>query len=193
MRFAVVPIVLLLGVSTPAVADADTTGRVTPAKAYGIHASGGLGGSVTRIGAFRPRRDATIRRAQRVFGPPSSKKLVSDDLCVVDWRRLKLRIYFANFGWSGPRQTTCSPTVGKAQSFTARSSRFKTWRGLRIGAPSSTIPNLHPNAGFVDGAWWLKFAISPFGPDESEYASVYATVSKGRVTAIKGWVGAAGE
>jgi len=162
------------------------------AKSFAIRASGGLAGSVTRIGAFRPRRDPTIRAAQRVFGRPSSRKLGRYGACTVDWRRLRLTIYFENFGGHGPGQTTCTSSVGKAQSVVFRGSRFKTWRNLRVGDSSNTIVERHPSAEFLDRRWWLTFAVSPFG-DESEYASLYATVSNGRVNAMKGWIGAAGE
>jgi hypothetical protein len=149
-------------------------------------------GSVTRIGAFRTRRDPTIGAAVRVFGRPSSRKLLSRAECQVDWRRLRLRIYFANFGLPPRGETTCNPRVGVAQTFTARSRRFRTWNGLRVGHRSATIRDRHPWAEFRRGTWWLRSARSPFG-DESEYPVVDAIVSGGRVRALRGWVGAAGE
>jgi hypothetical protein len=149
-------------------------------------------GAVARIGGFRPNRDPTIRAAVRRFGRPSARRLTSDNSCRVDWRQLKLRIEFANFGAHGPGQTTCSPSVGKAQSFVARGPRFRTWEGLRPGADSRTVAELHPSADFREGSWWLRTAVSPFG-DESEYGVVRALVSRGRVSGLAGWIGAAGE
>jgi hypothetical protein len=150
------------------------------------------GGAVARIGPFRPRRDPTIAAAIRAFGRPASTKLTSNNSCRVDWGRLRLRITFANFGGHGPGQTTCSSSVGRAQAFTVRGSRFRTWEGLRVGDPSADVAARHHSAEFRDGAWWLRTAVSPFG-DESEYAVVSAVVSAGRVRALVGWVGAAGE
>ena len=192
MRFALLLAISLSGLVTASQAQAAAIAENTVAKSFRIQASGGLGGFVTRIGAFRTRRDPTIRAAQRVFGRPSSRKLGRYGTCTVEWRRLRLTIRFENFGGHGPGQTTCTPTVGKAQSFVARSSRFKTWRGLRVRDASETITVRHPSAEYIDRKWWLKFAVSPFG-DGGDYASLYATVSNGRVNALKGWIGAAGE
>lgn len=162
------------------------------ANSFEIRATGGLGGSVTRIGAFRPRRDPSIRAAQRVFGRPSSRELSRYETCDVEWRRLRLKITFANFGGHGPGETTCTSTVGKAQSVVMRGHRFTTWRDLRVGDPSDELEERHPDGEFREGKWWLAFAVSPYG-DESEYPSLYATVANGRVNALKGWIGAAGE
>ena len=150
------------------------------------------GGEVARIGAFRPRRDPTIAAAERVFGSSSSRKLTSG-ACVVDWDRLRLRITFANFGGHGPGQTTCTSSVGKAQSFTVRGRRFRTWNGLRVRHRSDSILGRHPTAEFRDQSWWLRTAVSPFGPDETEYPVVNAVVRNGRVVALGGWIGSAGE
>jgi hypothetical protein len=148
-------------------------------------------GYVARIGSFRPSRNPTIASAVRTFGAPSSRRL-DGSACSVRWRRLKLKIVFANFGLAPPGQTTCSPSVGRAQSFTARGSRFQTWNGLRPGLPTSSILARHSEAAFRQNAWWLRTAVSPFG-DNGEYGVVRALVGSGRVRAITGWIGAAGE
>ena len=178
--------VLMLPATSTAAADAGSA-RASASK-FTIRIAKG---SVTRIGAFRTRRDATIGAAIRVFGPPSSQKLEGEG-CQVDWRRLRLRIYFANFGGHAPDQTTCSPSVGLAQSFTVRGRRFRTWKGLRPGDRSSAVRRRHPNAAFRRGTWWLRTAVSRIGT-ESEYAVVEALVSGGRVGVLRGWIGAAGD
>lgn len=147
--------------------------------------------AVTRIGTFQTRDDATVGAAVRAFGPPSSKKPAGEG-CQVDWRALRLRIYFANFGAFAPGLTTCSSSVGLAQSFTVRARRFRTWKGLRPGARTSTVRERHPSARFRRGSWWLRTAKSRFG-DGSDYAVVEALVSGGRVRVLRGWIGAAGE
>jgi hypothetical protein len=147
--------------------------------------------AVTRIGTFQPRRDATVGAAVRAFGRPSSRKQVGEG-CQVDWRKLRLRIYFASFDAFAPGLTTCSSSVGLAQSFTVRGHRFRTWKGLRPGDPSSTVLDRHPNARFRRGSWWLRTADSRFGSD-SDFPVVEALVSGGRVGVLRGWVGAAGE
>jgi hypothetical protein len=185
-----VPVLLgVVVVLCPATARAAAPRGEVAAASYTIRTSGGY---VARIGAFRIRRDPTIRAAARVFGPPSSRILTGSGTCQVDWRRLRLRIYFENFGGTAPGETTCSASVGRAQSFTAGGRRFRSWEGLRVGHRSATILERHHSAEFRRGSWWLRTAISPFG-DESEYAVVSAIVSDGRVRVLRGWIGAAGE
>jgi hypothetical protein len=183
---------LVLGSALPAPTGAQAVPSPSVARSFEVHATGGLGGAVTRIGAFRIRRDPTIRAAQRVFGRPSSRRLGPSGTCTVEWRRLRLRILFENFGGRLPGQTTCTSTVGRAQSFTARGDRFRTWRGLSVGDSTDELVKLHPDAEFREGRWWLRFAVSPYG-EAGEYPSLYATASRGDVNALKGWIGAAGE
>lgn len=70
---------------------------------------------VSRLGSFRPTEDPRMSAAIEVFGRPSSRVL-NGNSCRVDWRRLQLRIYFANFGGRRPGQTTCTSTVGRKRS-----------------------------------------------------------------------------
>jgi hypothetical protein len=148
---------------------------------------------VKEIGPFHPRRDATLRAAIDAFGRPSSRHLRRYGSCVVKWRRLRLRIEFANFGGRGPGQTTCTPGVGLAQSLVIKGRRFRTWRGLRVGDSENALVRRHPAAEWRRGAWWLRTAASPFG-DGSDYPVLRATVGpRAHVTSFTGWIGAAGE
>lgn len=149
------------------------------------------GRMVTRIGSFRPAADPTIAAAERAFGPADSRAEVGEG-CRVDWRGLRLRMYFANFGGFPPDRTVCHPRVGKAQTFTVRGARLQTWRGLRVGQRSAAVPRRHPAARFREGTWWLQTAVSRFGTS-SEYAVLRAGVAGGRVRSLGGWIGAAGE
>jgi hypothetical protein len=161
----------------------------TSASSFTLRTSRGM---VARIGAFRTRRDPTIRAAIRVFGRPSSRRRDGNNkICMTQWRRLRLRIVFANFGAAPLRQSVCSDSISLAQSFTARGRRFRTWRGLRVGQRSSMISRRHPSAEFRRHTWWLRTAVSPIG-GRDEYPVVDAIVSGGRVRALRGWVGAAG-
>jgi hypothetical protein len=178
----------LLTVPALAQAQQDTTARATA-----LHTIRTSGGYVNRIGAYRPWRDPSLAAAERVFGPASVRTLIDDSACRVDWRRLRLRILFANFGGDRPGETTCSPRGGNAQAFTVRGRGFRTWKGLRVGHRSDAILDRHPLAEFRQSSWWLRTAISPYGPGEQEFGVVRAIVSGGRVTAIKGWIGAAGD
>jgi hypothetical protein len=174
----------LLGLTVALLLPAATAGAATSTIRASKHA-------VTRIGTFHTRADATVGAAVRAFGTPSSRKLEGEG-CRVDWRRVKLRIYFANFGAFEPGLTTCSSRVGLAQSFTVRGRSFRTWKGLRPGDRSSAVRERHPGARFRRGSWWLRTAKSRFG-SESSYPVVEALVSGGRVRVLRGWIGAAGE
>jgi len=125
-----------------------------------------------------------------VFGRPSRIDPIGDgsDACRVEWRGLRLNATFANFGI----ESACSATGGRLQAATIRSARFQTTRGIRVGSASSTIPIKHRSAEFVEGAWWIASTTPPFG-DEQEVATISAIVSRGRVRALKLWVGAAGD
>jgi len=158
--------------------------------AFTIRTSGGL---VSSIGGFHARSNPTVDSTMRTFGRPSRLKPIGRGSgCVVDWRRLRLRIEFWNFGAVPGGTTSCTPSVGLAQAFVARGSRFRTWEGLRPGMRSSAVLERHHAATFRQGAWWLRTATSPFG-DEQEYAVVRALVRSGRVSALAGWIGGAGE
>jgi len=171
-------------VATLAFAAPPTT--ATAASGYTIKTNSG---SVARIGQFRPSKNPTLSAAQRVFGPASAmKNEYGLSGCRVDWKRLRLRIHFLNLGG----QDACSPVYGFAQSFTVRSSRFRTWGGLRVGNRSSTILDKHPWAEYRDDKWWLTSAVSPFG-DGGDYPVVSAITRGGRVRSLSGWIGAAGE
>lgn len=163
-----------------------------PARAQSSFTIRTSNGAVARIGAFHPSRAATLGAAIGVFGAPTSRRLTKYSGCRVDWHNLRLRIEFENFGGHGPGLTTCSPSVGLAQTFTVRGSRFRTSAGLRVGNSTASIPAIYPDAEFTDGSWWLVTAISPFG-DQSEYPVVRATVGGGRVRALAGVIAAAGE
>jgi hypothetical protein len=147
--------------------------------------------SVSSIGDFRPGSDAHIAAAERAFGPSSSRRATSNSSCDVRWNRLRLKITFANFG--APGVSTCRSDIGLAQSFVVRGKRFRTWHGLRVGQRESSVRRRHSSARLRNGAWWLKSAVSPFGDGETEYAVLSATVKGGRVRALRGWIGAAGE
>jgi hypothetical protein len=148
---------------------------------------------VSRIGRFSPSENPRLSAAIRAFGRPSQRKLIGGT-CRVRWRAIGLQISFENFGGPRPGQTTCTPSVGRAQSFVARGTRFRTVRGLRVGAPSSTIPERHPNAEFQSGGFWaLVLATFPFGDGDEPAPVLNALVAGGRVAALAGYIGGAGE
>ncbi len=149
--------------------------------------------SVSRIGPFRPADDPRLSAAIRAFGRPSTRKL-DRGTCRVEWRRVRLRITFENFGGARKGQTACTASVGRAQGFVARGSRFQTVNRLRVGERSSAIRVKHPEAKFQPkGSWALVLARFPFGDNEEPAPVLNALVANGRVTALTGYIGGAGE
>lgn len=183
MRAFALTVVLALAAVPPASATAATSAFTIVTRDY----------YVSRIGPFRPAQNPRLSAAIRAFGRPSSRKL-DRSTCRVEWRRLRLRIYFENFGGVRPGQTTCTASVGKAQSFVARGSRFRTVRDLRVGEASSSIPVKHPAAEFQPGGFWaLVLAEFPFGANDEPAPVLNALVTGGRVIALAGYIGGAGE
>lgn len=138
------------------------------------------------IGSFGRGAHVTIPAAIRVFGSPSSRKFNGKRAaCQVDWHRLRLRIYFVNYGGGNACQD------GAVSSFVARGSRFRTWEGLRPGMDSSEVPERHSSAAFRNGRWVLRSHY--IGACCGTVESVVARVQSGRVRTIEGIIAAGGE
>jgi len=144
-----------------------------------------------------PSYSPTVAAARRALGRPSNVFPNGGSGCVGKWRRLGLRIVFADFG--GGTGPVCGRA--KAQSFTIHRSRtWRTWKGLRIGMAQAELQRRHPRARWVDDdefyadGWWLRSSISPFGGGAR--TPVLAATVRGadpRVSSFYGWIGAAGE
>jgi hypothetical protein len=181
---ALIPIAAVAALAASAPAEAAQTINV---------AGGNVGGHVSSIGDFRPSSDPTIAAARRAFGRPSSRTRTSELSCDVRWSRLRLRITFTNFGGVGPGESICDDRASSAQTFAVRGPRVRTWRGLRVGQREEQVLERHPSAEFRRGRWWIKTTRSLVGGG-GEFPVVDATVTEaGRIKAIRGWIGAAGD
>ncbi len=189
-RLSAIALTVVAAAAVPAAADARSSHTIKPGKYI-----------VKKVGAFDTKSTSryrpTIRHASRAFGQPSSR-FQKHGGCIVKWKKLGLRIEFYNFGGLPQDQTICGPDASYAQSFTATGRRFRTWKGLRPGMPEDEVYDRHPAAEWFDGdryrrpAWWLRQQWSPIG-DGGYYPIVSAQVRGDRITALHGWVGAAGE
>ena len=168
--------------------------QAAPAAVHEINVAGGnVGGHVSSIGGFRPSRNPTIGAAKRVFGEPSSRTRTSASSCDVRWSNLRLRMIFVNLGAPGAGQSICSDRGSKAQTFRTRGRSIRTWKGLRVGNREERVLELHPNARFRQGSWWIKTSRSPIGGG-GIFPVVDATLNDaGRIKAIRGFIGAAGD
>jgi subtilisin family serine protease len=146
--------------------------------------------NITELGRFHPNRNASLKRAIRAFGRPSSRPSNPNaNLCKVGWRHERLQIEFANYGG----HSACSSRYGRAQS--VKIGRFRKWRtskDLWVGQSTRRLRSLYPRAERHGALWWLKEAYSPFGTG-SWYPVLAARARNGRVVGFAGWIGAAGE
>jgi hypothetical protein len=106
-------------------------------------------------------------------------------VCAVRWRRLRLVTKFTSFGGV---QDFCNQ--GFLQTAVTHSRRWRTWEGLRVGMPTSSVRTRHPGARFRRGRWVLA-AQSVIGTGASP--TVEALVRGGRVSGFSIWVGGAGD
>jgi hypothetical protein len=165
------------------------TGQAVARSSYTIRTHNGW---ISRIGPLRTSGSPgpTLGQATEVFGAPSQIDPVGDgaDGCHVEWRALRLKTVFADFGGG----SACSPNSGALQGATIRSRRFRTVRGVHVGSRSASIPRRHHNAEFKGGAWWIASVYLPYG-EGGDVPTIKAIVRRHRVSAIKLYVGAAGD
>jgi len=62
-----------------------------------------------------------------------------------------------------------------------------------VNHPSSTILQRHSDAVFADGFWTIVSAVFPFGQSDEESPVLTALTRSGRVSALAGYIGGAGE
>ena len=126
--------------------------------------------AVTRIGSLRTSSKTsppTIARAVAAFGRPSSTKRTSRVACTLGWRKLGLRATFVSLGAAFPTKTTCVQRLGVMQTATVYATGLTTQAGLQVGDSVARLKELHPEAYFQDGAFWLATAPVVIGSPES--------------------------
>ena len=162
-------------------------------------------GGVRSIGGFRvaPRGRnyaPRLRRARRAFGRPSSVRRGrgwSNSTCRVHWRRLGLRLVFANFGGRNP----CRHGLAQYGNVTGKGAT--SWTAVVGGSAGVTVgtdeayladaligdPDPYPGAR----AWILAEVYVPYG-DSGFIPAVRALVNRsGRVSGFDFWIGGAGD
>lgn len=149
-----------------------------------IHAnnSGVLG-----LGHFHPKRNPTVGAAVSAFGRPSARRpRYQGEGCEVFWRRIGLKLYFANYGGGGHR-AACEARKGVAKSAVIRGPRGRRWqtsRGLRLGNSLERLESLYPNAVEYEGAYWLAVGYTPIGEGGS-YPVLAASIRGGEVSGLE--------
>lgn len=154
------------------------------------------GDEITRIGSLNTAsktRPPTIRRAIAAFGPPSTTKHTSRVACTLMWSELGLHATFVNVTSPNPAKATCAARLGVLQTATVQKRRIETQGGLRVGDSIERLRELHPEAYFQDGCFWLATAPAVVGSEVRSQRTwiVRALSSGGRVLRIGMRVGAA--
>lgn len=127
------------------------------------------------IGGFP--RDATVERAEAVFGEPSGWRDRIYDRCTLLWQGLGLTMetYYSQ-GALDP----CGPAARHVRT-TATDRRWRTSKGLRVGDPAAKLRRLYPKAAHQGkGDWWL--ILRPFAG--IELPGLSARVRNGRVVSF---------
>jgi hypothetical protein len=176
--------------AAPATASAPVTGNeATPAIRW-------VDDAVTRIGDLNTSsktRLPTIARAVAAFGRPSSTKRTSRVACTLGWRKLGLRATFVSLGTAYPTKATCVARLGVMQTATVFGTGLKTQGGLQVGDSVARLKELHPEAFFQDGCFWLATAPTVIGSSEASQRTwiVRALAEGGIVRRIGLRIGAA--
>jgi hypothetical protein len=155
------------------------------------------GDQVTRIGSLRTAsklRLPSIARAITAFGRPSTTKRTSRVACTLTWRTLGLRATFVSLGGAYPTKATCVARVGVMQTATVFGTGLKTQGGLQVGDTVDRLRELHPEAYFQDGCFWLATAPAVMGSTSRSQRTwiVRALTDSGIVRRIGLRIGAAG-
>ncbi|MGD9694681.1 MAG: hypothetical protein AB7V42_03355 [Thermoleophilia bacterium] len=147
----------------------------------------------------------TLRDLRRAWGPPQSIGPASQSgaACRAVWARPRARVVLANLGLLPRGATACAPRWGRIQEISTIGPRWRTDRGLRVGAASADTRALHPAARlrpWPDGhpRWLLRpyrtGCIGDCGGATTVLTSaVRAEVRREAIYRFHAYVGAAGE
>jgi hypothetical protein len=113
--------------------------------------------------------------------------------CILFWRKIGLRATFVSLGKAFPTKTTCVARLGVLQSARVYGPGLKTQGGLKVGDSVTRLKELHPDAYFEEGSFWLATAPVVIGSPETSQRTwiVRALVDGGIVVRIGLRIGAA--
>ena len=156
-----------------------------------------VGDEITRIGPLNTAsktRPPTIARAIEAFGRPSSTRRTSRVSCTLSWRTIGLHATFVSLGSAYPTKATCVARLGVLQTATVRKPQIQTQGGLKVGDSVDRLRELHPEAYFQDGGFWLATAPAVKGSESRSQRTWIVRVLSlgGKVYRIGLRVGAAG-
>jgi hypothetical protein len=157
-----------------------------------------VGDEITRIGSLNTAsttRPPTIARAITAFGRPTSTRKTSRVSCTLSWSKIGLHATFVSLGGAYPSKATCVARLGVLQTATVLKRKIETQGGLLVGDSVARLKELHPEAYFQDGGFWLATAPAVLGSESRSQRTwiVRVLALGGKVYRIGLRVGAAGK
>jgi hypothetical protein len=123
-----------------------------------------------------------LARARSAFGRPNTTRRVGRDECRAVWARIGLTLAFVDLSGRSPCR------VGGLLVATAKSARWRTDRGLRVGDPVARIRALYPGARHFATApyagWWLITRHTCPTTGSQAYPGLRARISAQHVSAL---------
>lgn len=125
----------------------------------------------------------TAAGVQRLFGRPSTSRVLSLESCVKSWRRVRLQVHFFSF-----RGDPCARRVALIVTVTGRSA-WRTGAGLRVGDPAERVRAIYPRARVRsrfrgETGYWLVTRQVCVEAGGGSYPGLLARMRNGRVSAL---------
>lgn len=194
---------VLVGVLTAiAGASASAQARPSPDGPWVVRDEGQGRAVVAGYRAHRGSQD--LRALVGAWGPPARLLRLGADgrACHAVWTRPRARVVLANFGFLPDGASACSPRYGRIQAISTVGARWRTDRGLAVGATEAEVLAAYPDASDrrwlgIGRVWLLRpyetVCIGECDTDTIAVSAILAQVRRGAVTGFHAPVGAAGE
>lgn len=137
------------------------------------------------IGTFAVKKNGTLGGLQAAFGKPG-RLTPGQDGCTALWGSIGLRVSLYNLAGKNP----CKPATGYFSTAVMTGSRWKTNKGLAVGATLAKLKQLYPNAKRHSDSWWL---VPRFTQATGSYPGLSAMIAGGKVVSFQVIFGAGGE
>ena len=137
------------------------------------------------IGTFAVKKNGTLGGLQAAFGKPG-RITPNQEGCAALWGSIGLRVSLYNLAGGNP----CKPKTGYFSTAQMTGSRWRTDRGLAVGATLARLKQLYPKAKRHGEQWWL---VPRFTQATGSYPGLAAMIVAGMVSAFQVIYGAGGE
>ncbi len=126
---------------------------------------------------------STPADVKRLFGTPSTSRVLSTQTCVQTWKGIRLAVHFFTFDGK-----PCSGRIALIATVTGRSA-WRTAVGLRVGDQVARLKALYPRARWRTGfagetGYWLVTEQLCSEAGGGDYPGLLARTRGGRVSAL---------